>query len=103
MELKSPLNRSGSWEKATVTVLPPDGNGMAAVPGAAGHSPDFAVGVGGTAMVAGATVVGVGPQDARIRLANATSDTSKNIERFTISLLSKYGKTEGWVLKKKQK
>ncbi len=28
MELKSASTRSGSWEKATVTVLPPDGKGI---------------------------------------------------------------------------
>jgi hypothetical protein len=58
--------------------------------------------VGGTA-VAGATVVVAGPQAARIMLVNTISDMSKNSDLFTISLLSKCGKTKGWVWGKKQK
>jgi hypothetical protein len=91
MELKSPLSRSGSCEKATVTVLPPVGKGMAAVPLAAqvtavGATGTTVVGTTGTE-VAGATVAGVGPQDARSMLAMTINETTKNIERFTISPL----------------
>jgi hypothetical protein len=42
--------------------------------------------VGGTD-VAGATVVAAGPQAVRIMLVTTTSEISKNVERFTISLL----------------
>jgi hypothetical protein len=38
-----------------------------------------------------------GPQAARIMLVITTSDMSKNSDLFTISLLSKYEKTKGWV------
>jgi hypothetical protein len=38
-----------------------------------------------------------GPQAAKIMLVKTTRDMIKYIERFTISLLSKYGRTNGWV------
>jgi hypothetical protein len=64
---------------------------MGAVPVAAAHPPAGVVGtaagaVGGI-LVAGATVVAAGPHADRIKLVTATSDMSKYIERFTISLL----------------
>jgi hypothetical protein len=47
-----------------------------------------AAGAVGAALVTGATVVvAAGPQAVKIKLVTATSDMSKYIERFTISLL----------------
>ena len=57
MELKSTSTRSGSCEKAMVTVLPLDGKGIAAVPLAAQTGAAVAAAVAGAA-VAGAAVAG---------------------------------------------
>jgi hypothetical protein len=62
-----------------------------------------AAAVAGTA-VAGTTAVAVaaGPQPERIMLVTTTSDMSKNIERFTISLLLNYRKIKFGFVSRKQ-
>jgi hypothetical protein len=95
MELKSTSTRSGSWENAMVTVLPPDGKGTAAVPFAAQAGAEVAVAAGAAvagaavagagACVAGAAVAGAvaaGAQPASNILATITTLTRTNIIRF---------------------
>jgi hypothetical protein len=91
MELKSGLTRSGSWEKAIVTVFPPEGNGIAALPFGAqavvGVGPAGAVvGAGGCVAVGAGAWVGVaaGPQEASNMLAKAKAARIRKKERFTV-------------------
>jgi hypothetical protein len=78
MELKRASTWSGSWEKDMVTVLPPLGKGIAAVPLAAqavvgvGPATTGTV-VGGTGATVG-VAAGVGPQAARSMLVRTTSE-----------------------------
>jgi len=95
MELKIASAKSGSCENATVTVLPLDGKGIAAVPFAAqagaavaGAAVAGAAVAGAGAWVAGAgacvagTAVAAGAQPASSMLAIITILTSTNIVRF---------------------
>jgi hypothetical protein len=98
MELKSASTRSGSCEKAIVTVFPADGKGTAAVPLEAQAGAAVAATVAGAgacvagagacvagagACVAGAVVaVAAGAQPAKSMLATITRLTRTNIIRF---------------------
>jgi len=81
MELKSTSTRSGSCENATVTVLPLDGKGIAAVPFAAQAGAAVAVGAG--AAVAGAAVAGAGACVAGAAVAAGAQPASSMLPTIT--------------------
>jgi hypothetical protein len=85
MELKSASTRSGSCEKAMVTVFPLEGKGTAAVPLAAQVGAEVAAAVAGAEVAgAGACVAGAGAWVAGAEVAAGAQPANNILPTITI-------------------